>query len=1315
MTVSRKMNFLILLAMMLAMTFALNAKERMIDLADADNQALLANNGDFGFDVHFKVGDIGIREVQTRQGAFDEIFVEGWGFTNDVGEPKLPMLRRIISVPLGAEVRYTITSQATRKLDPVASQLQNLVIPAQEPISKSADPATLPFVVNDVAYSSRGFNDRDWIRIEELGMMRGVRLIALEFYPLRYDPASNSLQVMQEANVRVDFLNPDLAATRDLLARTSSHEFDRLYAKTIFNWNADERTELVRHPTKMLILCPVGYTANIQDYVDWKIQQGIEVDVATVGTGGDMANTTSAIISYMEAVWNAATAEDPAPTYLLIIGDESGTINVATNSGATGSHVTDLTYVRLNGTDYLPEMYHGRFSASSATELATIIQKTITFEKTQMPDISYLGDVVMIAGYDTSFASTHGNGAINYGTENYFNTTHGITSDTYLYPASGSSDAQIIANANEGRGYMNYTAHGSQTSWANPTFSVSDVNSMTNSGKYGLMVGNCCITNEFDYSSPCFGEAVIRKADGGGVAYIGGINSTYWDEDYYWAVGYKTPITGDAPDYDANALGAYDGMFHDHGEAYGDWAQTTGEVIWMGNLAVAQSGSSITNYYWEIYHIMGDPSLMPYYGVPTANTASYPSQIFIGQTEIDVTGAAPYSRIAITMDGVIHGSALTDANGNLTLALTPFTTAGTATLVITAQNSITLIEDIDVIANAGPWMSVTSTVWDDANNDMPDYDEGGYLDVTFKNVGTDPATGVTTTLTTTSEDVTITENTEFIASLAPNASTTIDNAYALSIDNGIFDGTIAEFTITMTDGNDIWTKNFNLILNAPDLEFGNISISDPSPGDNDGSLDPGETVTITIPLYNNGGATSISGSASLVCATPGISVNAGSDSFTSIAAGEYANLTFSLTADESMSIGTIVSLEFDATAGMYAAEKTETITAGLIMEDFESGDFASYDWEFGAYPWTIDNSEYYSGSYSARSGAITNNQSSTMEVTRILSSPGEISFWYKVSSEANYDYLRFAIDGTEQNAWSGTVDWTQASFNVDAGTRTFTWTYSKDGSVASGSDCAWVDDVIFPGSIGYTPATITWTPGSFEQQLGTDETATQTLTIGNAGNETLTYTVSKPTGEMNLLDESFESASLPAGWSQEHVTGTVDWEYTAGGQYAHPASAYDGSYNARLYYNSSYTNYVTKLITLSLDLESASSATLSFWHTQEVWAGDQDQLKVYYRTSPTGAWNQLAHYTASIADWTQETFILPSLSATYQIAFEGITSYGYGVCLDKVVVSVNDPVTVDWLTVNGGDSQNGSINSGEADQNINIGFNSAGLSDGVYT
>lgn len=1074
---------LLLIALTLAFALALSAQTRQLDLSSSANQAVLKNNSDLGFDVNFSVGELKITEVQTKEGTFDELSIEGWGFSNAVGEPKLPLLRRTIAVPLGAEVRLTLNSQSARELDATANKLQNRIIPAQEPVSKSADPATLPFIIKSDLYGRDEFNSRDWVQVSDLGIMRGVRVFALDFYPVRYNPVSNSIRVMENLDVRVDFVNPDLLGTADLLARTASWEFDQLYGKTFFNWDADTRTDLLRHPTKMVILCPVGYTSNIQTYVDWKTQQGFAVSVVTVGSGGAVANTTTAIISYMQNLWNSATPENPAPTYLLIIGDESGTITVATNSGETSGHVTDLTYVRLSGSDYMPEMYHGRFSVSNTTELANVINKTITFEKTQMPDLSYLGKTVLIAGVDSGFAPTHGNGALNYGTTEYFNAAHGITSNTYLYPASGSSDAQIIANANEGRGYINYTAHGSQTSWADPTFSVSDVNAMTNSGKYGLMVGNCCITNEFDYSSPCFGEAIIRKADGGGVAYIGGINSTYWDEDYYWAVGYKTPINGSAPAYSASSLGAYDAMFHTHGEAYSDWATTTGETIYAGNMAVQQSGSSRTNYYWEIYHVMGDPSLMPYFGVPTANPASPPTQIMIGNTSYAITGAAPYTRIGLSMNGVIYGTGITDASGNLTLTISPFTTAGTAKLVLTAQNRITKIVDIPVVAAEGPYMAVDTVVFDDANNDAPDYNESGYLDVTFENVGVDPATSVSAVLSCATPGVTITDANHTISSLAAGASVLADNAYAISIANNVANGTVANFTITMTmSGESPWTHNFTLTLNAPALNFGAMTVSDPT-GNNNGRLDPGETVTINMPLHNTGGATSPAGTATMSCAVTGITVNTGSANFSAIAAAGSANLSFSLTADAGMAIGTVVSLNFAATAGQYSASKVENTAVGLIIEDFSTGSFSSYPWIMGGIaPWTIDSTTYYSAGYSAKSGTITHSQSSTMETTRILSTSGDLSFWYKVSSESGYDYLKFYVDGTQQGQWSGEVDWTQASYTLAAGTRVLKWEYMKDGSVDSGSNCAWVDDIIFPASTSpssfYPPQNLSAAPGN---------------------------------------------------------------------------------------------------------------------------------------------------------------------------------------------------------------------------------------------
>ena len=86
-----------------------------------------------------------------------------------------------------------------------------------------------------------------------------------------------------------------------------------------------------------------------------------------------------------------------------------------------------------------------------------------------MPDPSYLAEVTLVSGVDASNASTYGNGQINYGTNYYFNTAHGITDHTWLYPASDQSGASaaIIQTISDGVGFTNYTAHCSHTGWYN--------------------------------------------------------------------------------------------------------------------------------------------------------------------------------------------------------------------------------------------------------------------------------------------------------------------------------------------------------------------------------------------------------------------------------------------------------------------------------------------------------------------------------------------------------------------------------------------------------------------------------------------------------------------------------------------------------------------------------------------------------------------------------------------------------------------------------------------------------------------------------
>ena len=147
--------------------------------------------------------------------------------------------------------------------------------------------------------------------------------------------------------------------------------------------------------------------------------------------------------------------------------------------------------------------------------------------------------------------------------------------------------------------------------------------------------------------------------------------------------------------------------------------------------------------------------------------------------------------------------------------------------------------------------------------------------------------------------------------------------------------------------------------------------------------------------------------------------------------------------------------------------------------------------------------------------------------------------------------------------------------------------------------------------------------------------------------------------------EDFEGGSLPTGWTVES-DGSGTWGVEAGDcDSDNPVDAGEGDYNALICH--SYSGTVTKLITPVLNLASLTSPQLSFMHIQRNWSGDQDELRVYYRTSATSDWVQLCEYTDDISIWTtEEEIALPT--TTYQIAFEMTDGYGFGVAIDAVTI-----------------------------------------------
>jgi hypothetical protein len=132
-------------------------------------------------------------------------------------------------------------------------------------------------------------------------------------------------------------------------------------------------------------------------------------------------------------------------------------------------------------------------------------------------------------------------------------------------------------------------------------------------------------------------------------------------------------------------------------------------------------------------------------------------------------------------------------------------------------------------------------------------------------------------------------------------------------------------------------------------------------------------------------------------------------------------------------------------------------------------------------------------------------------VTIDIPEDGDISFWRKVSSEATYDCLKFYIDNNETGSWSGEVGWSGVSFPVTSGNHTFKWTYSKDVSQVGGNDCAWLDDILFPG-IGVLETAIFYTTTEqidFNAVLP-NTTVSADFTLRNLGNIPMQGIISTP-------------------------------------------------------------------------------------------------------------------------------------------------------------------------------------------------------------
>ncbi|MDA3885893.1 MAG: C25 family cysteine peptidase [Candidatus Delongbacteria bacterium] len=678
-------------------------------------------------DIEFDVKDINVKDVSTVKGAFTRVTIDNGFTTRTAGTPALPEFHELITIPYGATPEVEVISYESKIYKLSELGIVNPIIPAQPSYSKKTPEEDLKFIYNKDAYKVSKMTGEEIASISKSGTMRGVGVGVLKVRPFKYNPTAGTIEVLNDVKVRVNYVNADPRATE--IAREEYSPYFESALETLINYESlNTKADLLTYPITYLIVAGQALNGNsdLNDLIAWKTSKGFNVIVNYVPTTASIETNDV----WVETQYNTL---NPKPSFLLIVGDADGTFAVQAeldpplgDGGAVCG--SDLIYgvIGTTGTtNRIASMYVGRMTVRIASDLTAQVDKTLWYERDQFlvstPDLNYLTAPMGTAGYDTGYGEDFGNPQIYYGWTYYFTAANGMpNATTHYYPDSGSTtdEAEIVTAISNGVNFYNYTAHGCDTGFqdpelygANPLGKDNDVANFGNVGEYPLIVGNCCLTNSFTNNSPyastyggddyCFGENLLKQADGGAIGYIGASMSTYWNEDLAMGVGLDVN-SQPTPALSLGDPGLYDGVME-----LGYSSQ--GAVKHVGLMAVENYGGTKVDWYWSALHLMGDPSVMIYFGIPTTMTASHDGVIAPGATTYTVT-TTPYAYVAMgDQSGVLHGAAQANSSGVAVVPISTYTVGDTGKMVITAQFKQPYYEDVLCTGDTGGDLSINQS------------------------------------------------------------------------------------------------------------------------------------------------------------------------------------------------------------------------------------------------------------------------------------------------------------------------------------------------------------------------------------------------------------------------------------------------------------------------------------------------------------------------------------------------------------------------------------------------------------------------------
>jgi hypothetical protein len=653
-----------------------------------------------------------VQGFASDQTGFHIAFGESWSLSNQDGDvclvsercpvqeredrPMMPRYTHFFEVPEQGDVHLVIDRLLTEPID-----MPSLSLGAPEETGlrqeldlKGSDAAS--------AFAASGFDHPALIASPVI--FRDLRMVSLSVHPFFLE--DGQLQQIREIDLHLEYGDRETGSTEPSLMVVGGNEkslssaawsstMDKTYAGMCLNhgqfYNDVDDTIF---PVYLITGSPdyLSNPAYMAEFVKWKREKGFDVRIVPFDEipGGGQSIAFGSLRDWVAGQW-----DELRPEYLLLVGDDDGDA-ACPDSVVQSSHgefdVSDHFFGLLEGDDYFPDLFVGRFSVDSPQQLFVMAQKPVIHEK--MPNIAGTGwldhGLVVSCNYsDTGNHPISPNLTSRWVIDKLRANGFAIgASDSLFYPPLADGGALISSALNAGRGIVNYRGWANSNGWIYPAFDRDDIWALNNVMKMPIVASFVCQTGAYGAGSgdvtvedPCFGEAFVRVGDPGApkgaVAFVG-------PSDLHTRSQYNNPVCS----------GFFNAIFDLDLSSIGP-ALLNGKMELHRGYPLEHEDPFGTYFYFHVYNVLGDPDLQIWRDDPGTLAVAVDTQLAPGTASLEVyvndsdSGDPVNSAFATLTAGSDRSTLLARGrveNGSLLLSFDPELALEAGSMVLTVSS-----------------------------------------------------------------------------------------------------------------------------------------------------------------------------------------------------------------------------------------------------------------------------------------------------------------------------------------------------------------------------------------------------------------------------------------------------------------------------------------------------------------------------------------------------------------------------------------------------------------------------------------------------